>query len=741
MHGGPGKLDATLPGRDEDDILGGADRISGGDMNSIRIGVLGVISAWLALASIGMVGSARGDSPIEQVALPSDVEEVVFAARPFGPDGHYYANFGYYCADPSQKVYPRGGRLCRLKLATGEVSVLVDDPEGGVRDPQLHYDGRRILFSYRKGGTEHYHLHEIDVNGANLRQLTDGPFDDLEPTYLPDGDIAFCSSRCNRWVACWMVPVAILYRCDAGGGNVRMISSNAVTDNTPSVLPDGRLLYTRWEYNDRSQLCYHHLWTVNPDGSGQMAFYGNMHPIGMPYNIAQRTGNVVAYNNVPGAVAMLDAKAIPGSGSIVSSFSPGHGRREHEGYVTIVDPSSGPDHQPSARRIHPDFGWRDPYPVSRDRFLVAKQHELHLMHENGTTRLLYRLEGSDPQMMLHEPVPVRPRRPERVIAQRKDAREVTGRLVLADVTRGRNMEGVRQGEIKKLVVMEQLPAPFHNSPGFDGISLWGPFTIARILGTVPVEPDGSAYLEVPAMRSLFFVAVDENDMSVKKMQSFVTVQPGEVTSCVGCHDSRVESPANPGRNILMAVERKPSRIEPIPGVPQIIDFRRHVQPILDKHCIECHGLNEPDGGICLTGHQGYPSHGRGRVLTSYVALVSRFEEVADGRNAHGNRPPRTIGSSASKLMTRIDGSHYDAKVSPQEAAIVRLWIDSGAVANGTYAIMDGGTPETPSPHYVREMKRYGILPHELHPAAAAIDVYATDEAYWRSFWHEPARPR
>ena len=141
-----------------------------------------------------------------------------------------------------------------------------------------------------------------------------------------------------------------------------------------------------------------------------------------------------------------------------------------------------------------------------------------------------------------------------------------------------------------------------------------------------------------------------------------------------------------------------------------------MQPILDKHCVECHGPNEPDGGICLDGGRGMPSHGRGRVLTSYVALVRRLGEVADGRNAHGNRAPRTIGSSASKLMTRIDGSHYDVKVSPQEATLVRLWLDSGAVANGTYAIMDGGTPENPSATYIREMKRYGILPPDFDPA-------------------------
>ncbi len=671
-------------------------------------------------------------------AAPADV---VFAVRPYGPDGHYYANFGYYCFDPEQKVYPQGGgALRRLNLRTSEVTSLLEDPTGGVRDPQVHYDGDKVLFSYRPGGSEHYHLYEMNVDGAGLRQLTDGPFDDIEPTYMPDGSIVFCSSRCNRWVLCWKAPVAILYRCDADGGNIEMLSSNAVTENTPAVLPDGRLLYTRWEYVERSQLCYHHLWTVNADGTGQMTFFGNMHPIGMAYNVAREVGKEVRYNNVPGAVAMLDAKPIPGTRKVVAIFSPGHGRREHMGFVTVIDPRRGPDHEPSAQRIHPGGDWRDPYPVAADRFLVARANELHAMDLDGKTELLYRLPDGPEKMMLHEPRLIRPRPREVRTASRGDAAEATGRLILADVNRSRNMDGVARGEVKKLLVLEQLPGAFHNSPGFDGISLWGTFSIHRILGTVPVEPDGSAYFEAPAMRSLFFVALDENNLAVKKMQSFVTVQPGETTGCVGCHEPRTAAPANPGTATLLALNRQPSPITPVPGTPEIVDFRRHVQPILDKHCVGCHNAKQRDGELCLEASPGMPSHGRGRVFSSYVALVRRLGEVADGRNAHGNRPARSTGSSASKLMTRIDGSHYDVRVSEEEATMIRLWLDSGAAANGTYAIMDGGTPEKPSPSYLREMQRYGILPANFDPATEAVDPYNLDETYWRSFHHSPALP-
>jgi hypothetical protein len=431
---------------------------------------------------------------------------------------------------------------------------------------------------------------------------------------------------------------------------------------------------------------------------------------------------------------------MPESRDVVAIFSPGHGRQSHQGFVTMIDPSGGPDRGVSAGRIHPDGSWRDPAPVSPDAFLVARRRELHLMDREGRTRLLYELEDARPQMMLHEPIPVRQPPEVPAIAPRTDRSQSTARFVLADVTVGRNMDGVQPGEIRRLLVMEQLPGPFHNSPGFDGISLWGSFTLTRILGTVPVEPDGSAHFEVPALRSLMFVALDDNDLSVKKMQSFVTAQPGEVTSCVGCHESRTTAPANPARGTLMALQRPPSVIEPISSAPEIVDFRRHVQPILDQYCVRCHGPERADADLVLSGDRGVPSHGAGRVLTSYVALVRRLGEVVDGRNAHGNRAPRTIGSGGSRLISRIDGSHYDVRVTPAEAQLVRLWLDSGAVANGTYAVMDGGTPERPSPNYLREMKRYGILPPELNPATDPFDAYAADQAYWRSFWYEPDSP-
>ena len=375
-------------------------------------------------------------------------EEIVFAERVSGND-HWYVNFGYYCNQPDRMGFAAGGRLCRLNLRTGRLQVLIDDPEGSVRDPQVHYSGKKILFSYRRGGTKTFHLYEIGVDGSGIRQLTDGPDDDIEPTYLPDGGILFCSSRCRRVVNCWLTRVATLYRCDGDGRNIRPLSSNNDHDNTPWVLPDGRVLYMRWEYVDRSQVHFHHLWTTNPDGTNQMVLYGNER----------------------GGVAMLDAKPIPGTAKIVASFSPGHGRPEHMGHVTVVDPRGGPDVTTTARRLS-DHLFRDPYPVTESCFLVADREGIHVMDGEGKSELIHAAPtGKGVALECHEPRLVRRRPREPVLRSRVVPELSSGRMVLTDVYRGRSMQGVERGEIKKLLLLEQLPKPVNFSGGQEPLSI------------------------------------------------------------------------------------------------------------------------------------------------------------------------------------------------------------------------------------------------------------------------------
>ena len=632
----------------------------------------GTLAALLACATRPASASEASEALLER-----GVGEIVFAERPFGRDGHWYANFGYFFNGPHNSVYTSGSRLLKLDVKSGKVTTILEDPAGSIRDPAVHYDAKKILFSYRKGRTAQFHLFEINVGGTGLKQLTDGIYDDLEATYLPDGGIAFVSGRAKRWVNCWQVQVAVLYRCDGDGKNIRQLSPNIEQDNTPCVLPDGRLVFTRWEYVDRSQVNFHHLWSCNPDGTNQAAYYGNMHP-----------GSV-----------FIDARAIPGTDRVVFIDSPGHGAREHAGFLSTVTDRLGPDDR-SAKKTIGSVRCRDPYAVAKDCFLVAAGNNIDVV--NGSGKVM-RLHSS--KIHAHEPRPLIERAPERVIPSRVDLSKSTGTLILNNVYVGRKMQGVRKGEIKKLIVLETLPKPLNFGQGmhdFIPISHGGTFTLARILGTVPVEADGSAHFKLPANRPLFFIALNEKNESIKRMHSFLSVMPGEVLSCVGCHEDRVKTPASASSGMSMAMRRPPSRLKAVPGVPYTIDFPRHIQPILDKHCVKCHSPDKPDGKIMLTGD-------RGSVYSQGYFTLTALGYVSDGRNKFGNSAPRSVGDSASPLMKMLAGSHYKAKLSAAEIEMIRNWIHIGAPYPGTYAALGTG------------MVRYNNLPNGYRPARGKAD--------------------
>jgi len=588
------------------------------------------------------------------------VERIVFVTRLKYDDPHWYANIGYFCDDENHKAYAGNGkpdesRLYALDTRTGRIGILLDAKGGGVRDATVHYDGKTILFSYRRAGTENYSLYEIQSDGSGLRRITDGAYDDYEAAYLPTDEIVFVSTRSMRWVGCWMTQVGTLFRCDRNGKSIYPLSFNLEHDNTPAVLNDGRILYTRWEYVDRSQVGYHHLWAMNADGTDVVAYYGNQRHYPL----------------------YIEGKAIPGSEDVLAIDSPGHGQSDHRGHVCIISAKYGPDDSRGYHRITPRGGYNDPWPIDGEKFLVASYKQLLLGNRAGKLAVVLTYKGA---ANIHEPAPLVERRREKIMADRTDQTQATGRMVVADVYHGRNMEGVERGQIKKLLVLEALPKPVNFSGGMDLTSWMGTFMLERVLGTVPVEEDGSAYFEVPAGRTVLFVTLDENDMSVKRMQSFTNVQPGEVLSCVGCHEDRAETPRPIQANNLMALKRPVSKIKSFKPLPDVVDFREHVQPILNKHCVTCHNYKDRKGRVVLTEDLG------ATWSLSYYMLLAKGQ-VADGRNGYGNQKPRTIGSCASKLMQKLDGSHNDVTVTPDEWRTVWMWLEIGAPYAGTYAAL------------------------------------------------------
>jgi cytochrome c553 len=292
--------------------------------------------------------------------------------------------------------------------------------------------------------------------------------------------------------------------------------------------------------------------------------------------------------------------------------------------------------------------------------------------------------------MAHEPRPLAPREREAIIPDRTDPASATGTFVLADVTEGRNMEGVESGsQVRDLLILEALPKPINYFGGADIIATHPTYFLYRVLGTVPVAQDGSAYFEAPALRPLFFVARDGEGRGIKRMRSFTSVMPGEVMGCVGCHESRTQTPGLELDLTLTALNRPAAQIEEIPGAPEIFDFPRDIQPHFDQHCVSCHSETEHAGRLSFSDDRNnlysmaYTNLFRRDILDERQPLV-------DIRSSWGNRPAYADGSYASPIVDYFDGGHHDVKASPATLRQLKVWIDAGAPYAGTYGALGTG---------------------------------------------------
>jgi len=617
-------------------------------------------------------------------------DEILFAVRKPSIDGHWYANFAYYSTDQCRTTFPMnsGGSLCIYNVKTREVRTIFADPEGNIRDPQLHYDARKLVFAYLPKGKRHYSLYEINIDGTDLRQLTgrgedvvpgmeDGAtysppgWDDFEPTYLPDGQLIFCSTRSNRYVQCWMTQVGTLHKCHADGTHIRALSANVEQDNTPWMLANGQVAYMRWEYVDRFHMGYHHLWSMNPDGTRQMILHGNQINHG----------------------TILAPKPVPQSPKLVVTWSPGHGMREHYGKIALIDPRLGPDDPRGVQYISKGNTHCDPWAFSEQHFLVANQTALELLNGQGDTEVLYRLPDALAKegYWIGEPRPVLKRAREPVVADQTDMSAGHGALALVDIYRGRKMKNVPPGTVKNLLVYEVLPKPINYAGAMSEMSAGGTFSVERLIGSVPVSADGSAYFRLPALRSFLFLAMDEKGHCVKRMHSFTSVMPGEQTTCIGCHEQRTASPSDDRQRLSRLQRRQPVDPEPVAGVPEIFDYLRDIQPILDKHCLECHNHDREEGGFNISGHWG-PLYPIGYIQMSWRQLFGDNRIILPyAEHSKSNFEPYAIGTGSSRLLKLIEERHADATLSDHEQKVLRYWLDAGANHAGTYAVNSHGT--------------------------------------------------
>lgn len=591
-------------------------------------------------------------------------------------------------------------------------------PAGSVLEPRLSYDGTRILFAFvacsedvpepaslpvnEAGGNERYfHLYEINVDGSGLRQLTASRYDDMMADYLPDGDIVFCSTRRRGYSRCFGPEYSYrwhtytLHRMDGDGGGIRALSLNDVSEWFPAVAHSGEILHARWDYIDRDAVTHQNLWSMRPDGTNPQAVWGNATP--KPHCVFQ-------------------AKPIPGSDRIVFIASAHHAITA--GPVCLLDASCDPNSLDAITRLTPlpfpevegglNEWYAAPWPLSEDLFLVAHSpYRLRFQGEHmrdpnpdnalgiclldawGNRELLYR----DPDIGATTPVPLGPRpRPSSLPDTRTGMTTDDGEMLVSDIHQGLN--DVPRGAVKALRIVQIFPKTtwLVNQPRM-GVA--GEENGRAILGTVPVEPDGSAYFRVPARTPVLFQALDKRGMALQTMRSLTYVQAGERTSCVGCHEHRMQAPPP---STVMAVRRPPSRIDPgdLGGRP--FGFVDVVQPVLDHHCVRCHGDGKMEGKIDLTAkpHRGFtrsywslcgepaawkPLHYDPKLVEQ--CLVPRF---AERNQIQTTVPGGVYGARGSRLIRQFTAAkpHHGVKLTDAELHRLAAWIDMNAIFYSLY---------------------------------------------------------
>lgn len=584
--------------------------------------------------------------------------------------------------------YTPGGSLKVLDVASGRTRTLIELADGVVRDPEVSFDGRRILFSMRKTRADSYHLYQINVDGSGLAQLTKmADVDDLDPIYMPDGSIVFSSTREPKYCACNRHIMANLFRMNGDGSNIVQIGKSTLFEGHASLMPDGRILYDRWEYVDRNFGDAQGLWTSNPDGSNHAIFWGN---------------------NTPSPGGVLDGRIIPGTELVVCTFSSCHDRPW--GAIAIVDRRLGSDGRSPVAQIWPreaielvkDPGtannawdtfmrlkvkYEDPYPLADPvthagagrYFLCAK------MTGKGEQTGVALIDVFGNEIMLHvdtmgcfDPMPVVARRPPGAIPDRKDLASPEGAFYIQDVYLGTHMAGVKRGSVKSLRVVEVPEKKYWTNPGWNGQGFEGPamnwhdFNFKQVLGTVPVEDDGSAYFNVPAEKFVYFQLLDEQGMMIQSMRSGTSVQGGEIASCVGCHEDRRTVPPS-GYATPRALRRAPSKLEGWNGPARGFNYRTEVQPVFDRHCVSCHDFKDAaTAKIVLAGDRGLAFN------ASYAELWSKGQIKVAGAGPAEIMQAYSWGSHASKLVKALQAGHYDVKLDAQAFERLVTWLDLNA---------------------------------------------------------------
>jgi len=591
----------------------------------------------------------------------------------------------------------------------GELREIFDAGDGEVMDARLSFDGREVLFSYKEtDGTPgeqdarnrtcgpdpdpatKYQIYRMNVDGSGLRRVTSGASNNFNPCWLPDGGIAFLSDRKESFAYCFVTTSPLLYRMDEDGENVTRLSHGYLNDFTPSVLDDGRIVYSRWEYVDRPAIPIQSLWTIRPDGTGVSGLFGN---------------RVLE----PGT--FMEARSIGDTGKILCVLTAHNG--SCRGAIGIIDPARGSNAQDAIRNVTPEISigrvdrgngnhlqnrgpYESPFPLDERYFLVSRRGAVILRDYDGTeqTTLLEPRAG----MGFYSPQPLRAVEvPPALPSALPEEAGSWANVFVADVYDGLG-PGVERGEVAEICVVEEIEksnwAPLYDQVPtctqyaansafgfqFPLVSCGATYAPKKIWGHADVEEDGSASFEVPSGIPVYFLALDEEGRAIQRMRTFVHFQPGEQRSCVGCHADPNHAVPRAETARLAAAGRAPQTLRAPEWGRVNFSYPDIVQPVLDEHCVGCHDARHEQGGVDLSGDK--------------TDFFSVSYDVLARTGTHGAWHPETHGLANLDAVGRSPYVRWISSINGAEANILmiepRTW---GAAASAVADLVRSGHPD------------------------------------------------
>ena len=695
-----------------------------------------------------------------------DFDKVLFVSRDSDDQRNIMRNSnenpriggGVYVVSDLGSDQPKLRNLLESSVVQGgdhDGKLLTEMPMGGFQGPDLSFDAKEVVFAYRtkSNSKSGFCIYKVDIDGANLRQLTtyedkwnspliycdDTLINDNSPFFIPGGRIGFISERRQINLRCGpLVPTGTMFSMNADGSDIIPISFHETDDLYPSIDNNGMIVYTRWDYVDRTYNDAHHIWTCYPDGTDPRAPHGNY-----PHQ----------YGSRPWSEQLI--RAIPGSSTKYIAVAAGH-HTAPVGVLVMIDVSIPDDDRMSQVKVITATGWeaqwpRDgyvsgqswscPWPLDHDFYLASRKilsgyknnavdhgipelsSGIFLIDRFGNRSLLYDARGKI-DLPLEDPIPVRVRdmpisHPVRTFQGERSGLPDHKRATLGVVNvMNADFEWPENTTIKALRIIQLIPRTWTNPNRTNPITGYAGWGNARaVLGTVPVEEDGSAYFEAPVNAALIFQALDENMMSVKSMLSNAYVHPGEQLTCAGCHEDKWS--AIPSSTTPLAFQRHPSPITPEHEEAIPISYMRLVYPIFKEKCLACHieknvtpdYFSPPSDEIIEKAERWKTlinfSYFNLAPYVSYIGQGNGAGNVIDKGERHFTRSPVNYGARSAKLMSYLDTSHYGVTLTPEERHRITLWLDCNSPLFGAYQ---------KAAEQLRGEKVYPINSWEMDPA-------------------------